>query len=221
MKKQKKRTKKIMKRTKKIMKKQKNKKKIMKRTNKIMKGGSRFRFDDEYDDLETFSAMLGDDFDDICTWEGQLPLILSTEVSRFQEFRGPATGWIFDSLKFHNKYMDALKHVIDIWEEDADEHKLTCAIEHLRKYQMLLYNPNLSEWFELSVALNPGVSIEMMKNLLLTVIYQYKIKWTNPYSGNSHFLDLIPINWPQHERDRRKTILQMMDLYDRYSGHII
>ena len=103
----------------------------------------------------------------------------------------------------------------------ADEQKLTRAIEHVRKYQMLLYNPNLSGWFKLSDALSVGVSIEMIKNLLLAVAVQYKIKWTSPYSGNSHFLHNIPINWPQHERDRRKTILQMMDLYGRYTVYII
>jgi hypothetical protein len=228
MKKQKKRTKKIMKKQK------KRTKKIMKRTKKIMKGGMVFRFDDDLDDLETFSAMLGDDFDDICKWEGQLPLILSTEVSCFQKNRNSSVGWVFDSVEFAHKYLEALQRVIDIWEEDAcvglaspvlspeHEENLTRAIDHVRKYQMLLNNTDLSGWFQLDEGLaDANSSIEMIKMLLWTVVSKYKIKWTNPYNGNSYFLRQIPADWPEEERVRRKTILQMMDLYDRYSETII
>ena len=92
---------------------------------------------------------------------------------------------------------------------------------------MLLHNPDLGGYFILDGLGGPGTiatqvsSINYIKNLLLDVIWRYKIKWTNPYSGNSHFLYKKPINWPQDERDRRKTILQMIDLYNEFDYVVI
>ena len=224
------------KRTKKIMKNKKNNEKNKNKNKKIMKGGTLFYFGDEYDDLERFHSMLGDDFDDIITWEGTFPLILATDVKTFQKYRNSvipnSDGWIFDSWKFQGKYIDALKRVIDIWEEDNDEEKLKCAIEHVKRYQMLLHNPDLGGYFVLDGLGGPGTiatqvsSINYIKTKLLDAVWTYKIKRVSPYpcrdsSAVPQFLHNIPSNWPQSERYRRQIILQMMDLYNEFNHVVI
>ena len=192
---------------------------------KEMKGGRLTQIEDDIDHLIIFKSLLGDDFDKVIEWEGVLPILEDDSISNMQNNRNMETGWVVNSWNFYNQYRLAIIQAINLWEgiNIYDNNSLDDAISKVHRYQLLLNNDDLDEYFILDGwggdATIPW-SINHIKELLINLIKVWKIKWVNPYNGSITYLNNIPHNIPKAEYDRRRLLLNMLDHYNEYSEYL-